>query len=145
MSHKEPLRISVSKKDAGEVSSFISEYTMHEHFDGIPERHGVAVARYVEEIREGNYIVSIHPLPDDKLKKAVMKHLGVTGLEPGQFVMDAVVINPFQLAYRYYEIVSLDDHAVAISKPHSFGYRYGKIIPEWVEEYNSGRAAEEID
>ena len=105
---------------------------MSEHFDGLPQKHGASVAEYVHGLSSDNYITSVSPVEDENLEKAVMKHLNADGITEGKMVSDKV-INPLHSSLVGYSLVELCGHIVAFSS-FRYGYKYGKVVPEWVEE-----------
>ncbi|KZX73943.1 hypothetical protein A3715_15550 [Oleiphilus sp. HI0009] len=133
MQHKEPIRVSIAAKGKGEIDFFIADYSMKEHFDELPEKHGASVAEEVYGLDRNCYVIATSPVENAVLDKKVAGFLGVDGVTEGQYVIDKV-INPLHGCFRNFRIEEIDGKKLAISKPYSFGWRYGKVIPEWVKE-----------
>ncbi|TNC80790.1 MAG: hypothetical protein C9356_11750 [Oleiphilus sp.] len=133
MQHKEPIRVGIRAKGKGEIDSFIAEYTMREHFDALPEKHGAKVAEEVHGLDRGFYVIATSPVENAVLDQSVADFLEVDGVTDGQYVF-AKVINPLHSCFLNFRIEEIDGNTLAISTPYSFGWRYGKVIPEWIKE-----------
>lgn len=122
------LRVSISQKGKGETSSFERGYSMRDDFDGVAVKDAHSHAQKNMGLTS-DYVVAIAPMPDTELEEAVSNYLSTHA----DSLFDQVV-NPLQSCFKNYRLVSLCGKLIAISTPYSFGYRYGVVNPEWVEE-----------
>jgi len=132
MPHKEMLTITIRAKGKGEIDSFTAPYSMKEEFDDLPIIHGEAVAEYVHNLVEGEYIVQVSVQIPDKVIEELKTVLDIDNKTKGQLIADRIG-NPMKSCFSAYRKIALSSCSVMV-KQVSIGYCCAVVVPEWVQE-----------
>ena len=122
------VRVSISEKGKGETDCFERGYNLRDYSNDYPLKDGHSYAKEIMGLTS-DYILSVDPIPDAELEAAVSSYLNI---EADKLMFK--VIDPLQSSYRNYHLTRLCGKLIAISTRFSFGYKYGVVDPEWVEE-----------
>ena len=136
--YKKAVLINVALKGHGKVDSFIANYTMLEHFQRLPSKHGHSYAANHLKFTDFSYCVTPTEFDNEELEIVLAKHLGIDR-ERTHFI--SRIMNPMEYDTNCYREIELLGYKLLVSRSYSFGFRYGYLVPEWEEEYKQLKMA----
>jgi hypothetical protein len=123
------IMVTISVIGKGVVNTFISDYTLIEHWEQKPLRDGKIKAEEVLHLHPSNYAVTCSAVTNLQIDRAVRKLLSI---DENHILLNKVH-NPLHNCWSGYKSVTVLGHKVLVAQFSGF-CAYAVVNCEWVQE-----------
>ncbi|OEE37269.1 hypothetical protein A1QO_03975 [Vibrio genomosp. F10 str. ZF-129] len=129
---KVDLEIRIFRKDNHNSATFRKAYSMQEHFDGLPNSHGKAIAAKI--FPDDHYVVHVDALENLNLESALRREFQI----PTRNHIIRKIHSPLQSAFKGYEPHSFSNESILVKRV-TVGLCYAEVNKEWEQEYSNSQ------